>query len=543
VVSAHPWSLVAPWYRWDRFPGVAPRATPPVIQKYETSKLVDMFRANPQRSLRFTGEDKVDKRRKLFLAQHKRFYLVVCELHCDRFGFPNARADDVCQAGFVLRRRRTPVPAELRADATRLVGRISKRRAQIEMLRDSIQAKAGGGESPGAIGIAQIRQHVKRQAHAQARLDSLRSELLDFTRTNKLRPVLEGWTPSELEGVGTWSRIEDDVPQAGEEQVFPLFPLIPDPKLDPHAARGRSLYYGLVPTASADTDSGGAPRLEPKAAYELRCFVRRHDPDCPRKPGGRDCHGELTWSAPTESFTLASPQDLVGTSNRPITVHLPDIPELLAQARKLPFGAGTPLKMLSPKRSALPVVTDEDGKVQKGAAGGAVVQVCSFAIPLITIVAYFVLQLFLPIVLLLFGLWPLLKLKFCIPPSIELDIDIDIAATLGDFKAGVAIDASVTGKIEAALAADPSKPPHKGMPRSGYGGEDFGQMATGDRALSLAELLEVSAAQVAPPTNPAFGPRPPLPDDTVPSPNSALAPLIWESELLIPPIPELEQAA
>jgi hypothetical protein len=545
-VSAHPWSLVAPWYRWPRYPGLAPRATPPVIQKYESSKLVDMFRANPQHSLQFTGEDSgADKRLKLFLAQHKRFYLVVCELHCDRRGFPNARPDDVCQAGFVLRRRRTPVPEELKQDATRLMQRIGKRRVQIEMLKDDIHAHVAGG-APSAIGLRQVRQHVKRQAFAEQRLERLQGELVQFARTNRLAPVLEGWAPSELEGLGSWSRIEDDVPHDGEEQVYPLFQLIPDPKLTPHAARGRSIYFGLVPTAGAETDAAGAPRLEPKVAYEAQCFVRRHDPRCPRKPGGgRDCRGELTWSAPTQPFTLASPQDLVGTSNRPVTVHLPDLPELLEQARKLPFGAGAPLKMLSPEGSSLPVLVDDDGKAQKAPRGPF--QICSFAIPLITIVAFFVFRLFLPIVVLLFGLWPLLKLKFCIPPSIELGLDVELTASLTAFKAGVAVDAAVVTDIKTALDApaqpfDPLDPAYvpPGMPGSGYNGEKFSQMADG---LAPGDLVEVVAAQVLPATDPVFGPRPALPAGTVPSPNSLLAPLVWEPELDIPPIPDFEAAA
>src|SRR5213075_307178 len=47
--------------------------------------------------------------RKLYLATHKRFYLVVCELHCDTIGFPNAARTDACEAGFVVRKR-VPAP-------------------------------------------------------------------------------------------------------------------------------------------------------------------------------------------------------------------------------------------------------------------------------------------------------------------------------------------------------------------------------------------------------------------------------------------------
>ena len=52
--------------------------------------------------------------RKLFLNTHKRFYLVVCELHCDAPGLPNAQHSDVLEAGFVVRRRVASVPSPSR---------------------------------------------------------------------------------------------------------------------------------------------------------------------------------------------------------------------------------------------------------------------------------------------------------------------------------------------------------------------------------------------------------------------------------------------
>src|SRR5262249_14826962 len=123
VSGEHDWLLLAPWYRWGR-QDVPPRETRPELQKYETSDLVNVFLRDPQRSLKYGDEDLVatltsppsdgglkrrlagpvlsrTKTRKLFLDIHKRFYLVVCELHCDAPGLPNARADDVCEAGLV----------------------------------------------------------------------------------------------------------------------------------------------------------------------------------------------------------------------------------------------------------------------------------------------------------------------------------------------------------------------------------------------------------------------------------------------------------
>jgi hypothetical protein len=76
-------------------------------------------------------------------------------------------------------------------------------------------------------------------------------------------------------------------------------------------------YFGLVPTPIADVEPDGTPRLDATARYELRCFVRRHDPSCPRAPGRRDCRGPLTWSAPTEPVTFAGLLDPIGEAHRP----------------------------------------------------------------------------------------------------------------------------------------------------------------------------------------------------------------------------------
>jgi hypothetical protein len=128
---------VAPWYRWSH-PGVpaSGRGSRPVLQKYDGATLVAEFMQEPQRSLKFTSEDLVHEvraldpldpptylgklrrlsalgyvpttTRKLFLDTHKRFYLIVCELHCDMQGFPSVKRDEVCEAGFVIRRRIVP---------------------------------------------------------------------------------------------------------------------------------------------------------------------------------------------------------------------------------------------------------------------------------------------------------------------------------------------------------------------------------------------------------------------------------------------------
>ena len=151
----HDWRLVAPWWHWPKADGAtledrrAVRTSAPVLQKYDTPDLVNTFLADPQRRLAFLDtSDRValitpgstplrmptrtpTTLRKLFLASHHRHYLVVCGLHCDRPGFPHANRRDVCETGFVVRRRELAVPPADRAVATQALRRYSlaRRRA------------------------------------------------------------------------------------------------------------------------------------------------------------------------------------------------------------------------------------------------------------------------------------------------------------------------------------------------------------------------------------------------------------------------------
>src|SRR5262249_2404532 len=138
----------------------------------------------------------------------------------------------------------------------------------------------------------------------------------------------------------------------------------------------------------------------------------RHKPDCPRRDQAPDCSGEIVWSEPSESYQLAAHNDLIGTAQRPVTIQMPDLAELAAQAAALPVNKFAPVKVVQPQSLNFDV---NDGK--PSAKGVGIPQICFFAIPLITIVAFFVLKLFLPIVVFLFGLFFLLQLKFCILPS------------------------------------------------------------------------------------------------------------------------------
>jgi hypothetical protein len=470
-VSAQPdWLLVAPWYRWPRQQqelGLAPRQTRPVVQKYEDPRLVDTFLADPQHSLVWNDDDwvyqtsvltagtaasgpLVGKRtdlsvprgsrfekylatktsmRKLFLDVHKRHYLVACELHCDVAGFPRASRDAACQAGFVVRRRYTSYPQEAEDDAAAILKQISALQLELAKLDRVPSAKRAlrrweSFPPPNANGAVKVRKDELRLA-----INRQRKQLRQWAGVHGAEEAHLGWIAAERHGIGSWQVVEEE-PQTLLEDFNPLFPLVPAPSDPDNSGTGETMYFGIVPTASADTDVLGGPRYDDHHLYEIRCFVRRHNPACPRTLDPNDCNGELYWSAPSEAFRLASHFDPVGSANRPVNVQLPDFPTLAAQAASRPVGALSPVRMNQPPRSSLhfsPDMPPSSGSVGDG-------QICFLSIPLITIVAWFVLNLFLPIVVWLFGLWFLLRLKFCIPPSLSVSAGIDaelaIAASL-----------------------------------------------------------------------------------------------------------------
>lgn len=467
------WLLVGPWYRWGRQRqqhGWRPRETRPVLQKYDTPDPVTAFTRDPQRSLRFVTDDQVHALqpiapggnggkprrrlsdsvlvptgvRKLFLAGHKRFYLVVCELRSDAPGFPCVPRAEACEAGFVIRRRTTVVPTAIAREAVDILRELvfaSAQLAHVHELASLTSPALGniGGAAPAQL-LSVLRDSfggrlADQRSAAEVAVAEKQARLGSWAAQHGVRPVLQGWIPSEFEGIGSWETVAEK-PAAITEQVYPLYPLVPDPAVSDHAGRGHNLYFGLVPTGSPEADAHGTARFDDRELYEIRCFVRRHRPRCPRLATRNDCPGPLVWSAPTEPYRLAAHFDLTGTNQRPITIQLPDIPALAAQAAASPISA--PVKMISPPGSALRFRV-EDMKPEITGPPGA--SICSFSIPLITIIAMFVLNLFLPVVIFTFGLWFMLRLKFCIPPSIEVGAAVTAALELS--KAGIDVDADV----------------------------------------------------------------------------------------------------
>jgi hypothetical protein len=501
------WMIVAPWWKWPSPvpPPSGGRVTPdpakgrlsrPVFQKYDSPGLVNDFIKDPQRCLTFVTDDLVhalqaapepsknkagrffrlaanrqgdgiivDRQyvpdgtgtRKLFLDTHKRFYLVVCDIRCDGAGFPKVARDRVCKAGFVIRRRTTTPPSRSLAEVKPILRRLSNGRAQLARvnqlteIENAARKAASGLDAPDSGGSAIADAKLQSLLHARASLRNLIAEekarFDEWVVRFGVVPQLQGWFPSPqgFSKVGSWATVEEMPADLDGESRFPLYPLIPDRNDPRHAGHFGSIHFGVLPTSSHDCDETGRARFDDQEFYEVRCWAVRHqvphdaDQPCP-------CPDGLFWSLPTRPFKLASHFDLTGTGHQPVTIQLPDLNALAAQA-KPSLGVG----FAKPKGSLM-VSGDKDGKPQnKGLSGFP--EICFFPIPLITIVATFVFELFLPVIMILFQLWWMLALKFCIPP--EIAVAASVTAEIGvSGKIGIAADLDVDATIEGHIDAD-----------------------------------------------------------------------------------------
>lgn len=515
----HPWKLVGPWYRWPR-PAVPAdgRVAPPAIQKFAGAGFMPGFLADPQHSLAFDpGIDVVSTvdllpavsggnlpgklaalfatkpdgtpvkpadatpdilknlrrvrlvpsgLRKLYQPAHDRHYLVVCELHCDMPGLPTVPRGEICQSGFVIRRRQRVVPPALTEEAAKRAAALRQAEAGLAELRQETPLR----DDMAAVRRAEIAAMAAAGtlapaiAAAEDAVATLREALHGWFAAHGITTRIEAWIPARAgtaahPTLGAWEKLASETADPDpREHVHPLYPLIAPQGDARHDAAGRTMLYGLVPTASLQRDGDGRPRFDDQSTYEIRCFVRRHDPCCPPAAGRvPDCRGEVVWSLPTEPYRVAAPFDPVGSANRPISIKMPDLRELAAQVAARPRGSLSPVRFVQPQHLS---PQTRDGAVSGGTMSGNAV--CFFSIPLITIVALFVLNLFLPIVVFLFQLWFLLVFRFCIPPQVKFGAGLDaaLAATPpavdldADFKVSLdGVSMATATELHAALQA------------------------------------------------------------------------------------------
>jgi len=493
------WRLVAPWYRWPaegvQVGGVRVRETWPALQKYATSNPVGEFVKAPQHSLKFLDPedryeiaqmlaplkalppplDTVRRRltdtqlvstsiRKLYLDSHRRFYLVVVQLIWDQPGYPCVDPARVCQQGFVIRRRRFLVDrSAIDRGAIEILRKVVAERRRHQHLSRFIEYLAKGERSvPSGVRPEQrlsataLLKLAEVDAEVSGALAREQARMLAWAQESGIGFQLEGWIPGLHQNIGSWQPIADSTPPDVTEEIYPLFPLVPDPADVGHDGHDSSIYFGLVPTGGSDVEDDGTPRFDDQSLYDIRCFVRRHDERCPRTEHVPDCFGPLVWSLPSEAYRLAAPLDLTGTSNHAITIQAPDMPALAAKAGALGKAAAG-VRVVTPPSSSLQFrLPSPPGVPGAGSVVGSG-DLCFFMIPLFTLVALFLFNLFLPILLLIFQVWWMLALKLCIPPSVGADVGANLQAELNELQVNLGVDVNASVSIDdqfATLAAN-----------------------------------------------------------------------------------------
>lgn len=486
AATAHRWRLVAPWYRWERRDGAEPEraegATRPALHKYTSTEFVAEFLADPQRSVLFESVDEhqrveaiphvplpgdtrnrrrflATKRlvpsgvRKLFPVAHQRHYVVAVGLHCDEPGFPRVDARDVAEAGFVVRRQRVTIPTGQEATAAALLQELARARTRASL--DTARSRARLLHPFGAPTRNRVVNPSAAALAAHREVELSRRRLQVWAASVGVERRTEGWVPTGDGSFGAWVPIEDE-PAELIERSYPMRLLTPPPDDPDHATHHGTIYWGVVPTASDEITQDGSARFAELSTYELRAFVRADRGDCP---------GPLVWSAPSETYHLASFHDPDGCTQRPVEILLPDFAQLEA-ATALPS-----VKMTSPPGSSLRF--NHTGDIPTESDSPSVApdrEICFFAIPLLTIVATFVLKIFLPILTLVFGLSWMLKLKFCIPPSaeVELALNTELEVVPGGIQASLSLDIdvlpglnqnSLEGTLRAGLDGDLDREP------------------------------------------------------------------------------------
>jgi len=445
-------ALRAPWYVRERgaFSLRDSRALRPEIQMYDGPNFVDRLLADPRDSLTFTDDDLwsypvpvipsitatgrerlatsrliTTNLRKLYQPSHDRFYAVVVEVFCDSPGLPRAGSHSDIEVRLVMRRQYTSV---------------SGNRRPVRRLARNLLVELTKKQQPDGIpddSASDLRDLWWADAAWRRRFEEDNAELFAEVTAHTDN---QAWMVGAAGG--QW-RTVDTPPGLGRppdsEQEFPMWRLPPRDD-DCDAARTRSLWFGVIPTFSADhwtTPEGKVEqKLDDHAIYELQCFVRQKPP-----PGREHCPPKIYRSAPSEPFRLAAPMDPDGTKNRTVSLTLPDLRRLAARAGQQQGPGG--VRIATPPNSQF-VFNPFDGIPESGSgrigAGGGI---CTFAFELFFIVAFFLFLLFLPIVVFVFQLWWMLALRFCIPPSASFDALADFFA-----EGGLIVNLSADAELE-----------------------------------------------------------------------------------------------
>lgn len=165
------------------------------------------------------------------------------------------------------------------------------------------------------------------------------------------------------------------------------------------ALKNRLLHALSVAVQKRFAEMKGAPGRfdEPGAQYAIRAFVRE-------KPDGA-CPGRIHWSDYSEPFVIAAWYE--GGGAPPIQITLPEVGDLKSIKPNVAF-------VVPPSLQGLVSGNPKDMLDGKGSLGsGGLAWICGFNIPIITLCAFIVLNIFLSLFNLFF--WWLPFIKVCIP--------------------------------------------------------------------------------------------------------------------------------
>ncbi len=183
--------------------------------------------------------------------------------------------------------------------------------------------------------------------------------------------------------------------------VPPAWPRIDDDLAARIADQAQSAVRARLDAARAANALPATTRFDAAGArYRLRAFVRVKQPNA--------CPARLVWSAPSAPYTLApwfEPGDAV-----PAAIALPSLADFRKLKPNVSFAVPPALQAFLQGNDAEKLVKGEGGK---GGPALDVQWICSFSLPMITLCAFIVLNLFLSLFNLIFG-W-LAFIKICLP--------------------------------------------------------------------------------------------------------------------------------
>ena len=323
--------------------------------------------------------------RKLFLPAHQRYYLVALELHCDAAGLPvGRRRDQIARPASCVRRRVTDVPAA-RSRGGDHAGRPDRRPGR--GAQRSAAARRGPRLDRGACvpvltqagACESVDAARRRRCRRQREGSSCQAPAGDVVGRPAGVDRGRGLGAESTGNVGGWAPVDGRARRADRGDGLPDVPAgIPTRPTPDHAARVGTIFFGLVPTRSAEIDAGRARRASTTSTStrSAASFAARPTADEP-----------LPWrswsgASRTEPFRLASPFDPVGCGQRPVN-------DPAARPRRA-GSARRPARACGCRRAA--ELASRCSPTGHGAAGGRqrsarAEEICFFAIPLITIVA------------------------------------------------------------------------------------------------------------------------------------------------------------